>query len=117
MTTARAHGWVAHLRAGGTTPWRTWTGTAEPSGRALPGAQQLELLRRINSASDAAVPATLVDRVLTASAAGRGKADLPLDEVFQRSGPPRLVLITCGGPFDRTTGSYQENIVVTAVPV
>ena len=46
-----------------------------------------------------------------------GKADLPLDEVFQRSGPPRLVLITCGGPFDRTTGSYQENIVVTAVPV
>ena len=45
-----------------------------------------------------------------------GKEELPLEEVFQRSGPPRLVLITCGGPFDRTTGSYQENIVVTAVP-
>lgn len=91
MTTARAHGWVAHLRAGGTTPWRTWTGTAEPSGRALPGAQQLELLRRINSASDAAVPATLVDRVLTASAAGRGKADLPLAGLPATSYGPRPV--------------------------
>jgi hypothetical protein len=46
-----------------------------------------------------------------------GKADLPLEEVFQRSGPPRLVLITCGGEFDRATGHYVDNIVVTAVPV
>jgi hypothetical protein len=46
-----------------------------------------------------------------------GKAELPLEEVFQRSGPPRLVLITCGGEFDRATGHYVDNVVVTAVPV
>lgn len=46
-----------------------------------------------------------------------GKTELPLEEVFQRSGPPRLVLITCGGEFDRATGHYVDNIVVTAVPV
>jgi len=46
-----------------------------------------------------------------------GKEELPLEEVFQRSGPPRLVLITCGGEFDRATGHYVDNIVVTAVPV
>ncbi len=50
---ASVHGWVAHLRAGGTTPWLEWTDPGagdEPAGRALPGAQQLELLRRINLA-------------------------------------------------------------------
>lgn len=80
-STALAHGWVAHLRAGGTTPWRDWTAEAratEGSPRALPGAQQLELLRRINLAAPRPVPASLADRVLATSAAGRGKADLPL---------------------------------------
>jgi sortase (surface protein transpeptidase) len=38
-------------------------------------------------------------------------------ELFARSGPPRLVLITCGGEFDEDTGSYEENVVVTATPV
>jgi hypothetical protein len=76
---ALAHGWVAHLRAGGTTPWRAWTGAgAEPTARAVPGAQQLELLRRINSAARVPVPTSLADRVLAAPAAGRGHADLPL---------------------------------------
>ncbi len=46
-----------------------------------------------------------------------GKADLPLREIFQRSGPERVVLITCGGEFDRATGHYVDNIVVSAVPV
>ena len=48
---ARAWGWVAHLRDGGTTPWSAWgsrAGADEQSGRYLPGAQQLELLRRLN---------------------------------------------------------------------
>ena len=83
-----AHGWVAHLRAGGTTPWLEWadTGAAdEPPGGGVPGAQQLELLRRINLARgsrgdsrDTSGVARLADRVLAAPAAGRGKADLPL---------------------------------------
>lgn len=36
--------------------------------------------------------------------------------LFTREGPPRLVLITCGGEFDPEQG-YLENIIVTAVPV
>ncbi|WP_111765761.1 class F sortase [Nakamurella deserti] len=37
--------------------------------------------------------------------------------LFDRSGPPTLVLVTCGGPFDRDRGSYEDNVAVTAVPV
>lgn len=35
---SRAWGWVAHLRAGGTTQWSQWQGSAAPGGRVLPGA-------------------------------------------------------------------------------
>jgi Sortase domain len=44
------------------------------------------------------------------------KSALPLT-VFDRGGPPRLVLVTCGGRFDSTTQHFLDNIVVTAVPV
>jgi hypothetical protein len=37
-------------------------------------------------------------------------------EVFVRTGPVRLVLITCGGPFDSATGNYEDNIVAYARP-
>ena len=40
---------------------------------------------------------------------------LPAD-LFVTTGPPRLVLITCGGPFDATTRNYQDNIVIFATP-
>lgn len=43
------------------------------------------------------------------------KADLPLD-LFTGDGPPGLVLITCGGAFDPTTGHYEDNVVVHAAP-
>ncbi len=43
------------------------------------------------------------------------KADLPTD-VWSRKGPARLVLVTCGGPFDAKLGHYRDNIVLTAVP-
>jgi sortase family protein len=42
-------------------------------------------------------------------------AGLPAD-IFALTGAPRLVLISCGGPFDRPAGSYLDNIVVFAVP-
>ena len=45
------------------------------------------------------------------------KPELPVDELFDRGGPPRLVLVTCGGRFQRDIGRYTDNIVVTAVPV
>ncbi|WP_291045062.1 class F sortase, partial [Herbiconiux sp.] len=38
-------------------------------------------------------------------------------QVFDRAGPSRLVLITCGGEFDYDTGHYRSNVFVTAVPV
>jgi LPXTG-site transpeptidase (sortase) family protein len=43
------------------------------------------------------------------------KTDLPVDEIFAIDGPPRLMLVTCGGSFDRATRNYRDNVVVTAV--
>lgn len=84
----RAWGWVAHLREGGTTPWRDWSAEGEPRGRILPGAQQLELLRRLNQAGRPTPE--LATRVLDASAPGRGRPDLELSGAVERLefGPP-----------------------------
>ncbi|MBC2932222.1 hypothetical protein [Nocardioides sp. zg-1228] len=122
-------GWIAHLRAGGTTPWLEWTGpdldpvsgpgagrpgAGRPAaGRALPGAQQLELLRRVNVArasaggagADQASP-ELADRVLAAPAAGRGKADLPLVGAAPAAFGPR--------PVDPATVGEHELLRVAA---
>jgi sortase (surface protein transpeptidase) len=42
------------------------------------------------------------------------KPDAPLDEVFDRTGEPRLVLVTCGGTWDADRRSYSDNVLVTA---
>jgi hypothetical protein len=44
------------------------------------------------------------------------KSRLPAD-VYSTKGRPRLVLVTCGGPFDQAAGHYRDNVVLTAVPV
>jgi hypothetical protein len=44
------------------------------------------------------------------------KEKLPTN-IYSRRGRPRLVLVTCGGPFDEARRHYRENVVVTAVPV
>ena len=46
------------------------------------------------------------------------KATLPREapRIFTRSGPYRLVLITCGGDFDASAGSYLSNVIITAAP-
>lgn len=44
------------------------------------------------------------------------KDQLPIAEIFVPDGPPGLTLITCGGSFDRSARSYQDNIVVRTVP-
>jgi hypothetical protein len=44
------------------------------------------------------------------------KSALPVDRLFARDGASRLVLVTCGGAFDRAAGGYRDNVVVTAVP-
>jgi hypothetical protein len=45
------------------------------------------------------------------------KGQVPLAELFTRTGPARLVLLTCGGPFDERARSYRDNLVVVAEPV
>ncbi|MBB1243730.1 class F sortase [Streptomyces durbertensis] len=44
------------------------------------------------------------------------KDDLP-KETFARAGPHVLTLITCAPPYDPGRGGYQNNVIVTAVPV
>ncbi|GAB3602200.1 hypothetical protein GCM10027411_04390 [Microbacterium aureliae] len=44
------------------------------------------------------------------------KADLPVNDVFARSGTDKLILITCGGEFDSATGRYADNVVAVASP-
>lgn len=38
---------------------------------------------------------------------------LPAD-LFVNSGPPKLALVTCGGPFDAATRHYLDNVIVWA---
>jgi sortase (surface protein transpeptidase) len=45
------------------------------------------------------------------------KDALPDEVVFDRSGPSRLVLVTCGGTFDPDARSYEDNVVVVAEPI
>ena len=54
-------------------------------------------------------------RYRVASVRKISKARVRLPELFARDGVERLVLITCGGPFDRRTG-YRDNVVVLAEP-
>ncbi len=44
-----------------------------------------------------------------------GKELLPTAALFAKQGPPALVLVTCGGPFDGRR--YEDNVVVIAQPV
>ena len=86
--------WVEHLRAGGTTAWGDWVressgrlppvGSSDRIGR-LPGAGQLELVRRLGleyaespGGLSRGAFTTLADRALHRSGPGRGLPDLPL---------------------------------------
>lgn len=67
------------------------------------------------------------DRVVVTDRSGRDHAyrvvsrrqitatRLPVDELFDRDGRPRLVLVTCGGAYDARSG-YRDNVVVVAEP-
>lgn len=45
------------------------------------------------------------------------KKQLPLDQVFDREGTPRIVLITCGGQFDQNVLNYSDNVIAIANPL
>jgi hypothetical protein len=44
------------------------------------------------------------------------KQAVPWAGVFDRTGAPRLTLVTCGGEFDYEARRYLSNVLVTAVP-
>jgi sortase (surface protein transpeptidase) len=44
------------------------------------------------------------------------KDQLPT-ELFARAGSPILALVTCGGPFNTSTRSYRDNVIVWARPI
>jgi LPXTG-site transpeptidase (sortase) family protein len=44
------------------------------------------------------------------------KTHLPYENIFDQHIKGRLALVTCGGPFDASTGNYLENVVVYATP-
>lgn len=96
---AAVRAWAAHLAAGGTTPWRAWrtgqTAGSAPTGhqgampsdeRDLPGAAQLEAVRRLaerraatqGAALEESRFAVLADRVLATPGPGRGLPHLPV---------------------------------------
>ena len=45
------------------------------------------------------------------------KQELPTDRVFAKTGDPVLTLITCGGDFNRSLRSYEDNVVAYAIPI
>ncbi len=114
----RAWGWVDHLREGGATPWAAWAGEADSGGRYLPGAQQLELLRRLNAAGPTSPD--LARRVLGASAPGRGRLDLGLVGAAE----PRTFAMAPVDPADLSaqellriaSGLIAEDVLATGAP-
>ena len=45
------------------------------------------------------------------------KKGLPYEKYFAVDGKHKLVLISCGGVYDRNNGGYQDNVIVTAEPL
>lgn len=45
------------------------------------------------------------------------KKALPYHEIFDQKIAGRIALVTCGGPFDASTGNYLDNIVAYGVPM
>ncbi len=124
MGTAAAWRWVDHLRDGGTTPWAAWLATIpdledpRSGDRLLPGAQQLELVRRLNEAGRP--DPQLVERVLVASAPGRGRQDLELiGAVVPLTFGPRPIDPATLGADDLVrvaVGLIAEDVVRAGVP-
>jgi hypothetical protein len=85
--TARVRAWAARLRAGSTQTWTEFldSGAAAPGSTsdtdALPGAAQLELVRRLAGLPDLRAAGDfdeLADLVMTTAGPGRGLVDVPL---------------------------------------
>jgi len=58
-----------------------------------------------------------VRRFRVVALASYDKQQLPVADIFRRDGAPMLTLITCGGAFNPSLRSYEDNVVAYAVPV
>lgn len=116
----RALAWVAHLRAGGTTPWALFHADhTEPAAdaRPTPGAQQLEVLRRLNELGRPSPG--LAERVLRADLVGRGRGDLGLaGEPHGRFGTPPVdpAELPTTELLRAVTGLLAEDVVRAGTP-
>ncbi|TIC87902.1 hypothetical protein E8D34_06275 [Nocardioides sp. GY 10113] len=138
--------WALALRDGSTTPWRSWfaagpsdTPAQHPTnhptnhpanhpatsgtGRRLPflpGAQQLELLRRLNlAAAGRPLPTGMADRVLRAGSTDRGRGDLPLVGIATDGfGPPPVDPATLPAEdlLKVAAGLLAEEVITRAAP-
>jgi hypothetical protein len=57
-----------------------------------------------------------IQRYRTEAVRDVAKQALALDAIFDRGGPRRLQIVTCGGEYLPDRGGYQDNLVLTAVP-
>ena len=87
----RVRAWAGELRAGSSQTWRAFLDGASTSARPLdedgplPGAAQLELVRRLAAETDLPRFAELADLVLATAGPGRGLVDAPLPWPAERS--------------------------------
>lgn len=117
---AGAWGWVSHLREGGTTPWAVYrAGTqqsvaAEPSGERLPGAQQLELLRRINAATGGKT--VVADGVLRATLTGRGQPEFALTGISEVRPQIDPAALTDGELLRVAASAIADSLIIGGLP-
>jgi sortase (surface protein transpeptidase) len=83
------------------------------------GIGPLARLREVEAG--AAVTVLLSDgrlmRYRTVSVRSVDKQSRALASVFDRDGRSTLRIVTCGGEFDRDAREYEENVILTAVPL
>jgi len=106
--------WVGSAPAGDRRASTVLAGHVD-SARAGPGA--LAVLRTLEVGARVVLVDTFGARHSYRLAARRSypKAALPADVLHGRDAA-RLVLVTCGGPFDEARHTYRDNLVVYAVP-
>lgn len=114
-TTAYAVGWYSHGarpadRAGATV-------LAGHVDTRKEGLGPLAGLRSVNRGAEIELTAAdgMSRRYRVSDVQGIRKARVPLEQIFARDGAETLVVITCGGPYDRRTG-YRDNVILTARP-
>jgi hypothetical protein len=89
-------------------------GHVDSATRGLGALFRLTALRRLDLITVITAGGGAVDYRVSARHTYPKSVGLPADLFLDPA--PKLVVITCGGPFDKTTLSYEDNVVVVATP-